>query len=112
MQEAAKLFDIVSDIWQSRIDDGDFHEAVLVGMSGYLLLRAQKTKDSEKLAPGALNLVHVAIELSQRRTGEPGNEPSCSFCGRREPDVKLAAGPDAHICNACVEMLGGVFNKT
>jgi hypothetical protein len=111
MQEAEKLFEIVSDIWQSRIDDGDFHEAVLVGMSGYVLLRAQNTKDGEKLSAGALNLVHVAIELSQRSAGESGNELSCSFCGQREPDVKLAAGPDAHICNACVEKLSGVFNK-
>jgi len=111
MQEAEKLFEIVSDIWQSRIDDGDFHQAVLVGMSGYVLLRAQNIKDGEKLSAGALNLVHVAIELSRRSAEEPGDELSCSFCGQREPDVKLAAGSNAHICNACVETLGDVFNK-
>ena len=36
---------------------------------------------------------------------------SCSFCGQREPDVKLAAGSDVYICNACVEKLSDVFNK-
>src|ERR1700730_11205115 len=100
MQESEKLFEMASDLWQSSMDGRDFHGAILTGISAYILLRAQ---NSERLAPGALNLVHVAIEASQRPTSEQGHEMSCSFCGRREPEVVLAAGPSSFICNMCVE---------
>jgi ClpX C4-type zinc finger len=96
MQESEKLFEMASDVWQSAIDSGDFNTAILTGMSAYILLRAQ---NNERLAQGALNLVHVAIEVSQRTAGEKDHESSCSFCGRREPEVKLAAGPSAFICD-------------
>jgi hypothetical protein len=110
MQESEKLFEIASDIWQSRMTEGNFHDAILVGMSTYILLRMQ---NDEKLSPGALNLVHVAIETTDRTSGKQGlsDDMSCSFCGRREPEIKLAAGPNAFICNMCVEALAGVFNK-
>jgi hypothetical protein len=108
VQESEKLFEMASDIWQSGIDDGDFHRAILTAMSAYILLRAQ---NSERLAQGALNLVYVAIEASQRPADEPGHELSCSFCGRREPEVKLAAGPSSFICNIGVEALSRDLNK-
>jgi hypothetical protein len=108
MEVPEKLFEMASDIWQSCMDRGDFHEAILTGMSAYILLRAQ---GSERLAPGALGLVHVAIEASERSASDHSHELSCSFCGRREPEVKLAAGPSSFICNMCVDALGQVLNK-
>jgi hypothetical protein len=108
VEESEKLFEMASDIWQSRMDGSDFHEAILTGMAAYILLRA---KGSERLAPGALGLVHVAIEASEGVGKEPNHELNCSFCQRREPEVKLAAGPNAFICHMCVESLGQVFNN-
>ncbi|RUW68027.1 MULTISPECIES: ClpX C4-type zinc finger protein [unclassified Mesorhizobium] len=33
------------------------------------------------------------------------SEPSCSFCGKSEADVlQIIAGPDAFICNECVQL--------
>jgi ClpX C4-type zinc finger len=29
-------------------------------------------------------------------------DPACSFCGRRQPSVKLIAGPTLMICSECV----------
>ena len=107
MQASEKLFEMASDIWQSGMDSGDFNSAILTGMSAYILLRAQ---NSEQLAQGALSLVHVAIEASQRPAGRRGDELNCSFCGRREPEVRLAAGPSAFICNMCVETFGKALN--
>ncbi len=37
-------------------------------------------------------------------TAPEGNaSPSCSFCGRQPPAVKLGAGPSVFICNECVD---------
>jgi len=37
-------------------------------------------------------------------TAPEGNSiPSCSFCGRQPPAVKLGAGPSVFICNQCVD---------
>jgi hypothetical protein len=110
MQESERLFEIASDIWQSRIKERNFHDAILVGMSTYILLRAQ---NEEKLFPGALNLVLVAIESMDEFAGKSDQigDMSCSFCGRREPEVKLAAGPNAFICNECVSALADSFSK-
>jgi RNA polymerase-binding transcription factor DksA len=35
----------------------------------------------------------------------------CSFCGRQTPEVRLAAGPEAFICNECASTLSDVFAK-
>ena len=39
------------------------------------------------------------------RVGTTFSGPRCSFCGKSQNQVqKLVAGPDAHICNECVEL--------
>jgi len=43
--------------------------------------------------------IHVTDEGSQ------GSNPSCSFCGKAQPDVlQLIAGPQGFICNECVQL--------
>ena len=38
-----------------------------------------------------------------------GSEPSCSFCGKAQPDVlQLIAGPRVFICNECVQLCVGI----
>jgi ATP-dependent protease Clp ATPase subunit len=42
---------------------------------------------------------------SVARVGTTCSGPRCSFCGKSQNQVpKLVAGPDAHICNECVEL--------
>ena len=37
-------------------------------------------------------------------------DPSCSFCGRAPPSVRLGAGPSSFICNECVGVFSSVLN--
>lgn len=35
----------------------------------------------------------------------PASEPTCSFCGKAQPEVlQLIAGPQVFICNECVQL--------
>jgi hypothetical protein len=86
----------------------------LVGTLGYAVFHEVK---HQKYANGALGFVSDAIALSDNRTPESqalrdlGKEPSCSFCGQCEPDVRLGAGPGVFICDSCVGTLSEVFSK-
>jgi ATP-dependent Clp protease ATP-binding subunit ClpX len=43
--------------------------------------------------------------------GPPRTDLACSFCGRSQHDVaKLIAGSGCYICDACVELAGGVVS--
>jgi len=39
----------------------------------------------------------------------PSPEVACSFCGKGRGSVNLVAGPDAFICNECVELCVEIF---
>ncbi len=43
-------------------------------------------------------------KLSDHSSTGQISEPSCSFCGKGPPLVRLGAGPSAFICNECVEL--------
>jgi ATP-dependent protease Clp ATPase subunit len=44
--------------------------------------------------------------------GASGNVLACTFCGRSQTEVgKLIAGPDAYICDACVELAERVVSS-
>ena len=34
---------------------------------------------------------------------------SCSWCGKPDGEVKLVAGPDSYICEACTRLVCAVF---
>jgi ClpX C4-type zinc finger protein len=50
------------------------------------------------------------IRIADERTSSmPGSAWSCSFCGKAQSDVlQLIAGPDAFICNECVQLCVGI----
>ena len=38
--------------------------------------------------------------------------PRCSFCGKPQNQVtKLIAGPDAYICNECIELCNEIIDE-
>lgn len=99
------LFEVCSHNWQDAVNRRDFHEAILVAITGYLYYR---DKRNEQIAAGCLNLIYVAIsQLLQMETHNAAFN-SCSFCGRSASEVRLGAGPDAYIRSDCVE----IFHKT
>ena len=85
-----------------------FDSAISIGVIAYNI--AQKTED-RKFEDLAKSWVAMGSEgLTERSSGlksppAGASEPSCSFCGRREPEVRLAAGATAFICNSCVATL-------
>jgi ATP-dependent Clp protease ATP-binding subunit ClpX len=39
-------------------------------------------------------------------------EPRCSFCGKKEPEVsKLVGGPGVNICDRCVNVASQIVNN-
>ena len=50
-----------------------------------------------------------------RKTREPQDRKRllyCSFCGKNQNEVKkLVAGPDAHICNECIELCSCIVDE-
>jgi hypothetical protein len=106
-EPSSKIFQIFSDMWQKSMNKKDFHDAITSGISSYLILREKK---NEQIARGALNLIHVAIGALLQADGVVTTAASCSFCGRSGSDIRLGAGPDAHICVDCVEIFHRELN--
>jgi ClpX C4-type zinc finger len=41
---------------------------------------------------------------------EQADGPRCSFCGKSPDDVcAMVAGPDAHICDACIDLCNDIL---
>jgi RNA polymerase-binding transcription factor DksA len=80
------------------------HDAFLHGVASYIVFRELKDDESEYVAlasiKGAVDLLLPTDEGDQ-----------CSFCGRKPPEVRLAAGPSAFICDSCVATLSETFNR-
>jgi len=45
------------------------------------------------------------------RASAPSGQPSCSFCGKSPPEIRLGAGPGVFICNECVDIFADIFNE-
>ena len=88
------------NLMEEEIKNDRLDKAVELAISCYFLSRGQGTAAEET----AISQIYVALSaFYDKRAKRP--EPACSFCGRSGEGVKLAAGPDAHICDECVNML-------
>jgi len=100
---------LIAMAWGERMKQQRFQSAALVALLGYLLSREQA---NEELEAGWMPLMLTAVdelrgEPHQQAAGD--DKPACSFCGRGEPEVRLAAGARAFICDACVSTFSDVF---
>jgi ClpX C4-type zinc finger protein len=75
-----------------------------------LLARAEETAQSGVRRALLEFIRECAHELLPTKE-ESKAEPSCSFCGRAPPNVRLGAGASAFICNECVDLFSKVFNE-
>ncbi|HZP76571.1 MAG TPA: ClpX C4-type zinc finger protein [Pseudolabrys sp.] len=87
-------------------EDKRFDDALLLGMASYLISRELGDEDARGTAlislQGALERVLPDTQIKE----------GCSFCGRKPPEVRLAAVPSVFICDACVSTLSSeVFEK-
>lgn len=103
----------------SALDEEKFHEALQYAIAAHLI-----TRDTER---GGINdsilvliwkacesLLALRSEVSVKRAREERKEKQvCSFCGKKEPDVKLVPGPHrVFICSSCVTGFYNGFKKT
>ncbi len=102
-----------SERWNTAVQAGDYIEALDCGIKGYLIAKDVQD-DAHKLA--FLGLIRFAIEeligpSSVKTRTEGDAEKRCSFCGRKENEVKLMAGAGAIICELCVGNIHEHFVK-
>jgi len=106
MADDQELYRVLSDAWEEAMDKEEFRHAIGSGIAAYLALYPK----NEKLADGALGLIHVAINQLFSSTASTEKEPySCSFCGQSGSETRLGAGPDVFICIGCVELFNEIF---
>lgn len=102
---------LLVSVWGELMMQKRFQSAALVALLGYFLSREQA---NEELETGSMPLMFKAVEelrdeLHPHAKSAADEQPACSFCGRGEPEVRLAAGARAFICDACVATLTEVF---
>jgi hypothetical protein len=106
------VFQNLSSTWETALNEKRQHDAIIDGVLGYLFFRG---KDVPVYEHASLICVRKAIDdaLADSSTGQEINQAKseCSFCGRAEPEVQLAAGSRGFICNSCVSRLDKVFKE-
>ncbi len=95
--------DVVS-AWMQAIEERRYHDAFRIGLASYDLARGRQDERAEQ---AALHLMYSAIGPMLPRE-EMGR---CHFCGRNEQGLRLAAGPNALICEHCVNDLHAIFRS-
>jgi ClpX C4-type zinc finger len=96
-----------AELWQRAVDVSDWKGAFTAGISAYLYFLRD---GGERSKEAAIGLIVAANEL-QHRGSKSSVKQVCSFCGQSPPKVKLGAGPDAFICNECVETFSEIFKS-
>jgi len=96
--------EMLTPIWMKAFEERRDEDALLLALVGYIISREKYSRDEQIAALLALRA--VIDKLAPKAEAEE----RCSFCGRRPPLVRIAAGPGAFICDSCVSTLSDVFN--
>jgi ClpX C4-type zinc finger len=103
------IFRILAPEWERAIVEKRYHDVIVNGLLGYLLIHEQKSEPFEKVALGYV-LKAISDLLSEYKGQRVTRaEAACSFCGRTEPEVRLGAGPGVFICDSCVATFAEIF---
>jgi hypothetical protein len=115
---AKDVFRLIAPVWEKAMEERRYSDAMIAGFLGYFLFRDAKDETLESV--GVSWIWGPAHRLMQDNSKSFNESPSerfvCSFCGRGEPHVRLAAGigtgtGTTFICNDCVTTLSEVFRK-
>lgn len=100
-------------LWGKLLAQKQYPDAIIVSLLGYSLSRSMS---DQRLENESLSQLSTAIEEFRvdRGTDLPSRSvaPSCSFCGRSEPAVRLVAGANGFICNECVQIANEVLSAS
>jgi len=104
-----ELVKIISDLMADTGRRKDPEAFLEIAIASRPLFRA--IPGAEKERRSALYSIENALSLLIPKEEEEIDLSAlaCSFCGRREPEVMLGAGPDAFICNECVDLFTEAF---
>ncbi|MGH7122978.1 MAG: ClpX C4-type zinc finger protein [Stellaceae bacterium] len=109
----ADLFEAIDPRFSAAMSEGRFHDALVLAFSAYLAFQ-QENDPRHLYAQAALAWIEQAVIEIHRVSGisprAPAEEPQCSFCGQKPPEVRLVAGPGVFICNSCVATVGEALN--
>jgi len=103
-----KIKDIQRDLFtmmEKEIKDKKYDKAIEIAISCYFLSKGRGLEE-EEFATGQIYVAFSALFQKDAK----GPEPACSFCGRTGKNVRLGAGPEAFICDKCVEIFAEQFN--
>jgi ClpX C4-type zinc finger len=106
------VFASLSSEWETALSESRSHDVIVGGVLGYLFFHGKGDSTYEN---ASLACVRKAID-DVLTVALPENQPSraqhvCSFCHRKPPDVRLAAGASSFICDNCVSKLGELFRE-
>src|SRR5262249_31513466 len=107
-----ELFDAISVLTTDLLKSKEFDKLLEVAIAARLLFRA--LPGAEEQSRSALYGLEGALTLliGKEKPVEPSAiKRACSFCGRQEPEVMLGAGPEAFICNECVDLFTEIFRE-
>jgi ClpX C4-type zinc finger len=94
--------------WGHFMRNGMFDEAFLT--ASLARRAAAKWLQPNVKDPTEGMMEKTAEELLHRTVQRQAHPPrECSFCGKKEPEVTLGAGPNAYICNECVAKFNSVL---
>jgi hypothetical protein len=98
-------------MWRDLAKQKNYKSLMELALASRLLFRALPNAEGPEEA--ALLALHQSIEMVVF-DGEPPkknvhDDPVCSFCGRKPPEVRLGAGPEAFICDGCVSDFAAIF---
>ncbi len=104
---------LISLLWGKLMMETRYQSAMLAALLGYVVSREQ---GDDELANGSMSLMFKAVDELRNQSGKGSTrgdveKAACSFCGRSEPEVRLAAGARGFICDSCVATLNEAFGS-
>jgi hypothetical protein len=109
------VFRFISARWAEQSKHDDYSSIIDSSIASLLLARSWRGLDgageAERASLTSLYfsigkiLPEITAAASVGRTDQ-----ACSFCGSKPPEVRIGAGPDAFICNECVDTFSKIFH--
>jgi ClpX C4-type zinc finger len=117
-----KLVEFVLSMSAERAQRKEYEAILETSLATLLMVRSVREIDgADDIEKAILPSIYFAIakilpdlnsnEVAKIVTESGSPDSCCSFCGRKAPEVRLGAGPNAFICNECVDTFHGIFHK-
>lgn len=106
-------FSFYSGKWESALKRGRYEEALMNAIRAYMVSHDMGDTSLQIACQAymakAIEMISDKLDKKQRTLDKKYHR--CSFCGRDEKSVRLMAGANANICEACVASIQESFGK-